>query len=82
MEISKLAVDTCFWPLYEIVNGKLKITYKPRNKLPVYDWLKRQGRFRHLQKEEYAHIVEEIQKDVDEDWENLQKRESLDQEKK
>ena len=79
VEISKLAVETRFWPLYEIVNGKLKISYKPKSTVPVFEWLKRQGRFKHLGKEEYAHIVEEIQRDVDEDWENLLKREALDQ---
>lgn len=75
VHISKLAVETCFWPLYEIVNGKLRVTYKPKNKLPVSDWTKLQGRFKHLQKAEYAHIAEEIQKETDEDWENLLKRE-------
>ena len=79
VHVSKLAVETCFWPLYEIVNGKLKITYKPKNKLPVSDWTKLQGRFKHLQKAENAHIVEEIQKEVDEDWEALLRRESFDQ---
>jgi len=79
VQISKLAVDTCCWPLYEIANGKLKINYKPKNKLPVFEWLKKQGRFKHLKKEEFAPVVEEIQKEVDEDWEDLLKREALDQ---
>jgi len=77
VEIAKLAVETCFWPLYEITDGRLKITYKPKNKLPVSEWLKRQGRFKHLKKEEYLSVAKEIQKDLDEDWENLLKRESL-----
>jgi len=79
VEISRLAVETCFWPLYEIENGKLKVTYKPKNKLPISEWFKRQGRFSHLSKEEFAHIVEQVQKEIDEDWDNLLKRESLDQ---
>ena len=29
MQINKLAADTCYWPLYEVVDGKYKITYKP-----------------------------------------------------
>ena len=29
MIINKLAVETCYWPLYEVENGKYKITYKP-----------------------------------------------------
>ena len=34
MEMNKLAVETCYWPLYEVVDGKYKITYKPAKKLP------------------------------------------------
>ncbi len=79
VEISKLAVDTCFWPLYEIVHGKLKITYKPKTKIPAAEWLKRQTRFKQLGKEEYAAVALEIQKDIDEDWEKLLKRESCGQ---
>ena len=48
MEINKLAVETCFWPLYEVIDGKYIINYKPKNKLPVKDFLKAQGRFKHL----------------------------------
>ena len=34
-EIEKLAVMTCFWPLYEVENGVYKINFKPAKKLPV-----------------------------------------------
>jgi pyruvate ferredoxin oxidoreductase beta subunit len=78
VEISKLTVETCFWPLYEIVNGKLKITYKPKTKIPVTEWMKRQARFSHLAREEYAAVAAQIQKDIDEDWERLLKIEALD----
>ena len=40
MQINKLAVETCYWPLYEIENGKYKINYKPAKKLPVEEFLK------------------------------------------
>ncbi|MBL7071454.1 MAG: pyruvate ferredoxin oxidoreductase [Candidatus Omnitrophica bacterium] len=75
VEISKLSVDTCFWPLYEIVNGKLKINYKPKDKKPVTEWLKLQGRFSHLKKEAFADVVTQIQQEVDEDWQDLLRRE-------
>ena len=35
MEITKLAVETCVWPLYEVVEGKYILSYKPKKKLPV-----------------------------------------------
>ena len=68
IEISKLAVETCFWPLYEIYpNGKYVINYKPKEKKHVAEFLKRQGRFKKLSEKD----VEEIQKTVDENWERL-----------
>lgn len=71
IEISKLAVDTCFWPLYEVVNGEYKLTYKPKEKLPVVEFLKTQGRFRHLFKKGNEHLIEQIQQEVDRRWEKL-----------
>jgi len=79
MEIARLAVDTCFWPLFEAENGKLRISRKPKEKVPVVEWLKKQGRFRHLFKEQNRHIIDEIQKDVDRNWAWLLKREELSQ---
>ena len=74
--ISDLAVDTCVWPLYEIENGtKLTITYRPKNKLPVRDYLGAQGRFSHLFKKGNEYLIDEWQKHVDEYWEYLQRRE-------
>ena len=73
IRLAQLATDTCVWPLYEVENGKYKINYKPKEKKPVLEWLKGQGRFRHLFKEENAPILEEIQKQVDKDWEELNK---------
>ncbi len=73
VKLSKMAMDTCVWPIYEVDNGKYKINYTPKEKLPVTEWLKSQGRFRHLFKEENAWVIEEYQKQVDEDWEELNK---------
>lgn len=76
MKISKLAVETCYWPLYEIENGKLTITYKPNNKLPVEEFLKPQKRFALLFKPGNEWMIEDIQKEVDLRWEELLKLES------
>jgi pyruvate ferredoxin oxidoreductase beta subunit len=67
----KVAVDTCFWPLYEVEDGKYKINYKPKEKLPITDWIKPQGRFAHLFREENHPIIGELQREVDRKWENL-----------
>jgi len=74
MEISRLAADTCIWPLYEVVEGKYKLTYKPKEKKPVIEWFKLQRRFAHLLKPENQQLLEAIQKEVDRRWEVLLKK--------
>lgn len=65
VSIAKLAVETGFWPLYEVENGKWRMTVKVRERKPIIEWLKLQGRFKHLLKPENTHIIESIQKDID-----------------
>lgn len=71
LEITRLAVETCYWPLFEVENGEWILSYKPREKLPVEEWLKTQGRFRHLFKPENRHIIDDLQIEVDRRWERL-----------
>lgn len=78
IQLCKLAADICLWPLYEIEDGKLKINYKPREKKPVEEWLKGQGRFKHLFSPKNEYLVAEIQADIDRKWEALLKREEDD----
>lgn len=51
-ELARLAVETGMWTLYEIEQGETKITYRPKEMLPVENYLKLQGRFRHMGKED------------------------------
>lgn len=74
IEISKLAVETCFWPLYEVENGKWTVTYKPKEKRPLVEFIETQGRFSHLKKEKNKFIIDELQKEVDRDWQELLKK--------
>ncbi|HUT15854.1 MAG TPA: thiamine pyrophosphate-dependent enzyme [Anaerolineae bacterium] len=74
IEITKLAVETCYWPLFEVEYGVWKLNYKPREKRPVEEWLKTQGRFRHLFQPKFRHVIDELQARVDEEWELLLKR--------
>lgn len=77
MQINKLAADTCYWPLYEVVDGKYKITYKPAKKLPIEEFLKPQKRFRHMLKPGNEWMIEDFQKIVDSRWEELLALEEL-----
>lgn len=69
--ITDLALETHYWPLFEVVEGKWRLNYKPKKKLPVIEFLKLQGRFAHLLKPENARIVEVLQNKVDEEWNKL-----------
>jgi len=67
IEIARLATDTGYWVLYEVENGKMRITYKPTEKKPIKEYLKFQRRFRHLNEEK----VQEIQRQIDANWSRL-----------
>ncbi|MCK5511478.1 MAG: pyruvate ferredoxin oxidoreductase [Thermodesulfovibrionia bacterium] len=71
--LSRLAVETCYWPLYEVENGVTKITVKPKEKKPIVDFLKPQGRFKHLFAPQNAWMLKKIQEEIDHDWELLQR---------
>jgi pyruvate ferredoxin oxidoreductase beta subunit len=74
VEISKLAVQTGFWPLYEVVDGEWRLTNKPKELKPLVEFLKPQGRFRHLFKPGNEALLEEFQAQIDKNWERLRKR--------
>ncbi len=72
VEISKLAVDTGFWPLFEVENGVWRITIRPKERKPIMEWIKSQGRYSHLLKEENKEFLERIQKEVDDYWKYIE----------
>lgn len=62
-----LAVETKVFPLYEIIDGReYRITHEPQG-LPVSEYTKIQGRYRHFTHEDVA----ALQRQVDEDWDEL-----------
>jgi pyruvate ferredoxin oxidoreductase beta subunit/2-oxoisovalerate ferredoxin oxidoreductase beta subunit len=66
-EISILAVETNIFPLYEVEDGvRFTINHEPR-RLPVRDYLLKQGRFQHIKDDQ----IEMIQREVDEEWHKL-----------
>ena len=75
VEISQLAADTCTWPLYEVEDGQWKLTYKPKEKKPIEEYLEPQGRFRHLFRDEKgADVRRRMQEWVDYKWDQLLER--------
>ena len=73
IQLAKTAVESCVWPLYEVIDGEYKLNYKPKEKKPVAEWLKPQRRFAHLFKEQNMKVLDEIQAKIDKSWEQLLK---------
>lgn len=74
VRISDLAVQTNFWPLYEVDYGKFILNYEPQERKPILEWIKSQKRFRHLLKPENENLVREIQEHVDSEFAKIKKR--------
>jgi pyruvate ferredoxin oxidoreductase beta subunit len=75
MQIARDAVNCCYWPLYEVVDGKYRITIKPKEKEPVDGFLKQQTKFRHMFKPGNEQMIADLQTEIDTRWEYLLKRE-------
>jgi pyruvate ferredoxin oxidoreductase beta subunit len=71
VNIAKLATETNFWPLYEIEKGKYKINWATEKPQPVSEFLKTQGRFKHLFQEKNKEVIKEMQKIVNDEWQRL-----------
>jgi pyruvate ferredoxin oxidoreductase beta subunit len=72
--ILNAAVESCYWPLYEVLEGEYRLTYEPAHRIPVVDFLRPQKRFAHLFRDGSEEVLEEIQAQVDEEWAALQER--------
>lgn len=76
IEIGRLAVQTGIFPLYEVENGKYRLNINLAQRQPVQEYLKLQGRFRHLSEAE----VKVIQDRVDKEYVELVRRVEEDEE--
>ncbi|NJE08097.1 3-methyl-2-oxobutanoate dehydrogenase subunit beta [Thermococcus sp. M39] len=72
IEIARLAVQTAYFPLFEYENGKYKINMPNPKKepKPIEEFLKLQGRFKYMTKED----IEILQEWVLREWEELKKK--------
>ena len=76
-EIGRLAVRTGVWPLKEYVDGRVVHTKVRRPRLPVEQYLEKQGRFRHLfEPERNESLIRDIQARVDAYWERVAREEA------
>lgn len=71
VKLARLAVQTGYFPLYEIENGeKWTLNLKIKERKPITDYLKLQGRFRHLKQDE----IDLIQAEVDNNYQRILKK--------
>ena len=88
INLARIAADTCYWPLYEVENGEYKLNYTPKEKKPITEWLKPQGRFKHIfakggnsaetgsthRSGPNQELINKLQANVDKEWEKLLKK--------
>ncbi len=73
IEVARKAVLSKVFPLYEVENGRWRVTFKPARFIPVEEYLRMQGRFRYLPED----AVRYVQETVDREWERLLRKEEL-----
>ncbi|HJV17598.1 MAG TPA: transketolase C-terminal domain-containing protein [Bacillales bacterium] len=72
--ILEQAVNSCFFPLYEVEQGVTTITYNPEDKnkrVPLSEWFKYMGKTKHLLIEENKHLYDEFENEVEKRWTRL-----------
>jgi pyruvate ferredoxin oxidoreductase beta subunit/oxalate oxidoreductase subunit beta len=65
VSLSRLAMETGSWVLWENINGRFKLNYRPKPRKHVREYLRLQGRFAHLKDED----INNIDKMIEEEWE-------------
>ena len=70
VRIGRLAVETGVFPLYEVDNGKYKLSFDFPRLRPIQDYLRLQGRFRHLSSEN----IDKMQNRVNEEYKKLKEK--------
>jgi pyruvate ferredoxin oxidoreductase beta subunit len=76
IEIGRLAVQTGFWPLYEVIEGKFLLSkdsqrfIDPTKRKPIVEYLKAQKRFKSISEEE----IEHYKRYIEAQWQEIKKR--------
>jgi pyruvate ferredoxin oxidoreductase beta subunit/2-oxoisovalerate ferredoxin oxidoreductase beta subunit len=71
VKLGRMVIQNCIFPLYEIEYGeKYTLNIKVKDKKPINDYLKLQGRFRHLKPDD----IQIMQEEVDRNWARLLKK--------
>ncbi len=76
VEIGRIAVETGIFPMYEVENGKYRITEEVNEFRPIRDYLKIQGRFRHLTDD----VIDKVEQRIHAQYRRLQAKVRMTQE--
>jgi pyruvate ferredoxin oxidoreductase beta subunit len=76
VEMARVAVESRWWPLYEVDHGQWKINYKPKRVVPIAEWFATQGRFKNLTAPGQEELVAWHQQQVDDAWNELLDKEA------
>jgi pyruvate ferredoxin oxidoreductase beta subunit len=68
------AVESRFWPLYEVVDGRYRLTYRPQREVDVGEWLRPQKRFAELLRPENSAALDAVRQQIDAEWAQLEAR--------
>lgn len=72
--VLQAAIDSCFFPLYEVEHGHTTLNYDPEaagRRRPVGDWLKMMGKTKHIVTPANAPVLQGIQGEVDRRWSRI-----------
>ncbi|TLM80040.1 MAG: pyruvate ferredoxin oxidoreductase, partial [Actinobacteria bacterium] len=72
--LARLAVQTGYWPMFEVENGVWRQTVKVNNRKPLEEFLQPQGRFKHLFAPGNEELLEAVKAEVDRYWDYVQSR--------
>ncbi|OEH94531.1 thiamine pyrophosphate-dependent enzyme [Bacillus solimangrovi] len=70
-KIMENAVNSCFFPLYEVERGETMITHDPdakKKRIPLSEWLTYMGKAKHLLKEQNADMLKSFENEVERRW--------------
>jgi pyruvate ferredoxin oxidoreductase alpha subunit len=73
-DVAQAAVDSCFYPLYEVEKGKTTITYDPEavgRRIPLRDYLGMMGKTKHLLSKENKPVLEAAETELERRWRRL-----------
>lgn len=77
IKLARLAIETRYFPIFEVENGRPKINIRVTRPRPLEEFLEAQGRFKHLFEPSNRDILENLKKQVEENWNRLIKLEEL-----